>query len=174
MFWLAANLGIGLATSLWVYLSRRGEGQIKSWMVDFHLAFTIIGLLAYLFFGAGLLFWAYKYQYFMFRSEVRLRVVLGVALCWFLHDIPCWCVEFYFWWYHDWFHPLQTVSFAMSSITFLVGLVTVWLEYAWRASKYMDRRWGGDTSKPANHQVHAGSMPPRAVSPNANHPLLYR
>eukprot|EP01061_Rhynchopus_euleeides_P009299 TRINITY_DN18444_c0_g1_i1.p2 TRINITY_DN18444_c0_g1~~TRINITY_DN18444_c0_g1_i1.p2 ORF type:complete len:218 (+),score=42.62 TRINITY_DN18444_c0_g1_i1:196-849(+) len=143
MYWLIVNLGIGLNVSLWVYLGRKGE--LTSWMVDLHLALTIVGLVLYVFVGSGYIFWAYQYQYFMFMSEQRLRIMFAVGLCFIVRDLPCWFMELLIWWDHGFFHPLQSVSFAMTSLTFLIGLVALWLEYAWRMSKVMDRRFGTES-----------------------------
>ena len=143
MYWLMVNLGIGLNASLWVY--RDMKDVLTGWVIDLHMILTIAGLVIYVFFGSGMILWSYKYQYFMFLSERRLRVMVGVGLCFFVRDLPCWFMELLIWWDHGLFHPLQSISFAMTSITFLIGLVAIWLEYAWRMSKVMDRRYGSES-----------------------------
>ena len=161
MYWIMVNFFIGIAVNIYVFQKERG--RMRGWLIDMHLVLNIAGFVLYTFLGSALVFWAYRYKFFMFTSERRTRIVLGIAISFAIRDFPCTILELKLFWDAGWVNPLQFISFIFICLNALLGVITIWLEYSWRISytiekKYDDSRysWAQNGEQPPGQRHDGG------------------
>lgn len=111
-----------------------------------HLAFCIIGSLAYLLAGSTLWLRAARYAT---KASDRIRdVVCGACIVFLLKDFPLFVIEFLLLTRHGWQSDYQGSCFIVQFCFFLLMFVTIWLSFLWCVTSLIERRWGGDSALP--------------------------
>lgn len=118
------------------------ESMLGQAVPRIHMAFNIIGFLAYVFVASVLIFWPYRYGAYLLPHSRRNRMLAGIAVVYFLHVLPCWMMEFAVVWVYGWFTLLQGTSFILLIITWIIETVIVWLGYIWHMSGFINRNYG--------------------------------
>jgi len=76
------------------------------------------------------------------QQEPRARHYLwyGIAAVYFFADKPLFIIEFYIVYHFGYHHLLQTCSFLLKTISWLLGSVVVWVSYVWWMSRKLQNR----------------------------------
>lgn len=119
-------------------------------MVDAHLAFNIIGAVSFGIVASPFLYWPYKYGPQMPPRTRRNCIFFSMSVVFFLHDFPLWCMEFWMVWQYGWITILQGISIVVLTFTTALGTFGVWLGYAWKMSKILQRYFGSSSVSGGN------------------------
>ncbi len=112
-------------------------------VVNAHLAFNILGSIAFFLIASPFLFMPYHYKDLMEYKARRNYTVLCIAISWLLHDLPIWVIEFWIVWNFGWIHIVQGMSLILVSVAFISGFFAVWIGYTWKMSKLLQTHFGG-------------------------------
>jgi hypothetical protein len=125
----------------WWFISSE-EPLFGKGLVQAHLTFNLIGGVTFIFLTSPFLLWPFRYGSQMPKRSRRNAILLCINIVFFFHDFPLWCMEFWTVWRYGWMFVLQGISLFLLSFTTTIGFFCVWLSYAWRVSKILQRYFG--------------------------------
>eukprot|EP01060_Flectonema_neradi_P020431 TRINITY_DN2796_c2_g3_i1.p1 TRINITY_DN2796_c2_g3~~TRINITY_DN2796_c2_g3_i1.p1 ORF type:complete len:279 (+),score=30.29 TRINITY_DN2796_c2_g3_i1:80-916(+) len=112
-----------------------------------YIAFIILGMIVYFVIAATLWFWASRYS--TTPSDRKNKTLWGIVAMWILRDIPFWIMDYVAVEKNN-DEAIQQISFVISTLSFLVGGVVVWVTYTYRMTSYLNRMY----TPPARHESH--------------------
>ena len=119
-----------------------------------YLAFLIVGMLVYFAIAATLWYWASRYS--TTPGDRKNKTLWGIIAMWFLRDIPFWIMDYVAVEKNN-DEAIQQISFVISTLSFLVGGVVVWVTYTYRMTTFFNKFY----TPPARHEMsmaHTGSV----------------
>ena len=149
----------------WRYFISHETALVSSATIQAHHAFSILGLIVFLFFVSVLLFWPYRFAIFMrgygtgtdkkFKSNTSVTVTEGrnnagghkqqrnlglvaATVMFVTHLLPCWIIEAGIVWECGLLTVLQGVSFSFLTVSWGVAFLAVWVAYMWHLSSVME------------------------------------
>jgi hypothetical protein len=129
----------------WWFFVEFETALFGSTVVDVHLAFNIIGCIAFYLIASPFLFMPYHFKDQMEYKVRRNSTVFALGISFLLHDMPIWFIEFWIVWNFGWIHVIQGVSIILVSIAFAIGFFAVWLGFAWKMSKFLQTHFSGSS-----------------------------
>eukprot|EP00759_Apiculatamorpha_spiralis_P011330 PhF_6_TR18727/c0_g1_i1/m.27358 len=129
----------------WWWFIATESNLFGSTLVQAHIGFNILGALVFLIFSSPFLFWPYRYSSQMPARTRRNAVAICLYTVFFLHDFPLWMMEFWVCWKYGWIHVLQGISLILLTFAAAYGTFSVWLTYAWKMAKFLQRYYGSAT-----------------------------
>lgn len=126
----------------WRFFVSKEESMLGTNLPRAHVAFNVMGLLAYLFVASVFIYWPYRYGSYMLRKRRRNLLMLGSIIVYFIHVLPCWMIEFSIVWSYGWFTLIQSVSFLFLTISWILETVGVWIAYMWHMAGFMNNNYG--------------------------------
>lgn len=127
------------------------RGEVESAVIDAYVLFSILGFIVFVLVASPLIYWPYIYASELSPRARQNAVCAGIALCFFLHDLPVSWIEIYLVSFHGWGSVLSGVSLFLACFCLVIGFFVTWLGYAWVLCGLLQFRYG--------------VAPPMAVSP---------
>ena len=126
----------------WRFFISQEVSMLGENLTRFHIAFDIIGLLAFLMVSSVFIYWPYRFGAYMLPKTRRNKLMTGLFIIYFLHVLPLWIVEFGIIWNYGWHTLLQSVCFVFLTISWVLETLGVWYGYAWHMAGFFQKNYG--------------------------------
>ncbi|KEG11062.1 hypothetical protein DQ04_03021090 [Trypanosoma grayi] len=134
-----------------------------------HLAFSVIGMVAYAVGGAPLFVYAYKYG--LSYNQRQTRLLCGMAVVFLTWSFPIFVIEMgMLRREHDYKTPLDGIVFVLSIISAIIGGCVVWFSYMRLVTHYMHQYHGMERQIDPQSNMAAYPMQPVRASSRAERP----
>lgn len=166
LYWYGLTCALAMFNySLWV---RFQDDLVSDDLQNTYLAFSIIGLIAYVFLGGPMFFVGYKYSQTQKNRDKRVRI--GLVVMYFASTLPLFLMDLYFVWQHGVLHVLQGICFVLQVVAWSTGSFAVWFIYMWQVAKLWHTKRG--SGRQLQFQQPVGGMRD-GMSPNMRPPLQW-
>ena len=139
---LAHPIAMAVSSFNWLLFTSNETSLLGATLPQAQIAFNAIGSFSFLIIASVLMFWPYRFGSFMLPKSRRNRLLLGTAIVYTFHVLPCWVIEFSIVWNYGWFAIIQAVSFIYLTSLFILESITVWIAYIWHLSGFTQNNYG--------------------------------
>lgn len=157
--WYAVDVTISLINYVvWVQFE---EGLVGSTYKNVYLSFVILGMIAFLIPSAVFFFLSCMRS--ASPKDTRNKLIVALVFVYLFSDFPLFILEFIAQWEYGFHSLIQSLSFLITTVSWVAGSILVWGTYMWKISKYLEYRgWGG-----AGKTGFRGGAPSYALAPVA-------
>lgn len=140
----------------WIIYVRDKKYSLSQEGSNAYIAFTCLGFAFFFFFCAPLMYLPYAHGNEMSPDGRRDALSLALAICLIIHGLPMMWIEITIVWEDGFTEIMQGVSLFLTVFSFVIGMLSTWINYTWKMSKILQVRYG--TASTSDPTVRASSV----------------